>query len=289
MRSIRLLARTVATLAVLGAGLAAPTAHAADYRLWFDNADAPIGVVPGDITAGNGKLQPPAWGCGLRVLMPTNFRFQGEFFNDIEAGDLDNDVILWTAACGGTRGMHKVPYGTGLQAVTPPGVHRLEVSGSYGSYWVNKDGARPSCNGCAFPGGFKTLAGHIHWVVASSVLQTARDAIVEGRTRVAQPRLVDALARVVSLHQRTASAVTDRRRTPFADFEPLIRSLEDRAMASLQTAQTLADACQRNWQAGRNADAFAACQRADEAVADAAAALRMAVVQVDGPPSRPLR
>lgn len=275
-------------LAATALAAACATASAAqDYKLWFDTANAPLGVQVGDITRGLSLYPPPAWACGRRVTNPDNYAFRGATGSIVQnaqgidqSGNLNTDVHLWMNRCGKSVSVERVD---GAVIAALQGTHYAEISGATGSYWVDGNGDNHHCGvDCVAPVGFKALALAPAWHAASLVLDAARDGVLGGSGGALQARLRldDALQRIQALQQRTAQAVSERRRSSFGSLELPVRSREDAALAALALATAQQDQCRRQWLALRPADGALACSSARDALQAAQLALRSVLDEV---------
>lgn len=264
-----------------------------DYKLWFDNANAQLGVQVGDITRGAALFSAnnaPAWACGRRVTNPATYAFLGVFgsvvvVNNVnQSGNLDTDVHLWMNRCGKSVSVEAVNgNGNGNVIAAPLGTHSANITGASSSYWVDANGDNHHCGvDCVAPGGLKALVQAPDWHAAGLVLDAARVGVLggSGGTLQARLRLDDALQRIQALQQRTAQAVTDRRRSSFGSLEQSARAREDTALAALALATTQQDQCRRHWLALRPADGAVACSAAHNALQTAHNALRSVLDEV---------
>lgn len=273
---------TAAVLAVLtvAPGLCAASA---DYKVWFDNADAPLGVEVGDITLGNQKYHPPAWACGRRIFGPDHYYWVGEFNNIIQSGDLSSDLNVWMGRPGCNQPLAVKRKSDGYEYVPPLGRHYLRISGAHASLWMNKDGTWPVCGAaCSPPAVFKAAVASIDWSSAALVLQAAQDGVRNGSAGAQQARLrlADGLQRTASLQARVAAAVAERRRANWGTLETSVRVLEDHALRLLAEAAAQQDGCRRHWEAGRPADGALACAAARDALALAQRSLQSILDEV---------
>ena len=257
-----------------------------DYKLWFDNANAPLGVQFGDITRGQSLYQAPAWACGRRIANPDHYAFRGAYgsvvvVNNVnQSGNLNTDVHLWMNRCGKSVSVELVG---GNVIAAPPGSHYADITGATGSYWVDANGDNHHCGvDCVAPVGFKALAQAPEWHAAGLVLDAAQVGVLGGSGGALQARLRldDALQRIQALQQRTAQAVTERRRSSFGSLELPVRSREDAALAALAQATAQQDQCRRQWLALRPADGALACSAAGNALLTAQNALRSVLDEV---------
>lgn len=261
-----------------------------DYKLWFDNANAPLGVQLGDITRGQSLYHPPAWACGRRVTNPDHYAFRGAYGSIVQvngidqSGNLNADVHLWMNRCGKSVSVEVVNgNGNGNVIAAPQGTHYADITGATGSYWVDANGDNHHCGvDCVAPVGFKALAQAPAWHAAGLVLDAAGVGVLGGSGGALQARLRldDALQRIQALQQRTAQAVTERRRSSFGSLDLPVRSREDAALAALAQATAQQDQCRRQWLAQRPADGAVACSAARNALQTAQNALRSVLDEV---------
>lgn len=269
----------IATALVAAAGVASA---ASSYKVWFDIANAPLGVQVGDITLGNAKYVPPAWACGRRIVDPDTYAWRGQTGSVIDDGNFTESVNVWMGlpGCGKPLAVAKVSNGS---VYTPPeGRHYMQIYGATASLWIDKNGTWPSCMGCVVPGGFKALSADLDWDAAAMVLGAAQEGVLGGSAGALQARLRldDAAQRIQSLASRAAQAVTERRRASFGTLETSVRALEDAALAALAQAAEQQARCRSHWEAARPADGAVACSGAQDAVQLARRALQSVVDEV---------
>lgn len=281
----------IKSLLVATALVAACSAASADqsYKLWFDNANAQLGVQVGDITRDStlfSNNNAPAWACGLRIANPDDYAFRGAYgsvvvVNNVnQSGKLNTDVHLWMNRCGKSVSVERVD---GNVITTPQGSHYADISGATAGYWVDANGDNHHCGvDCVAPVGFKALAQAPEWHAAGLVLDAARVGVLggSGGSLQARLRLDDALQRIQALQQRAAQVVTERRRSSFGSLELSARAREDAALAALAQATAQQDQCRRQWLALRPADGALACSAARNALLTAQNALRSVLDEV---------
>ncbi|HJU39871.1 MAG TPA: hypothetical protein VJ724_09885 [Tahibacter sp.] len=226
-----LLATSLGALLALAASAANATA---EYKVWhYVSPDTLLDVQPGDITAGNVKLTPPAFACGIRFNMPAYWDWSDTTGN----GNFNKDVFVWIpkAGCPYPNDI-VVEYTDHSQTFAyKVGNEYRSIFTNYGKNWVNAQGKVPPCN-CIpnFP--YKISAAK--W----ESLAPDFDRLKADVRNPAQPARAQILARTMlatlsSLATEAAGRVELRRRTPLSDREAAVRALEDGALRKLATAQ----------------------------------------------------
>lgn len=259
--------RLACALSVL-LGTFAGVANAAEYRVWwYDPAEL---HQAGDVSVDSGPaLVKPAWSCGLRVRMPSYYRWVKQVpFTQTPSADLYQDVHVWMPGAGCPYNTTTVKLRDGSQTLSFPGNRDfLGITGYYGTSWIDKDGKVPACN--CMPN-FPIKANTISWHVAPHAFADLKAMLVDPANQGRSLSGLDDLqAQVGALSSEFSGRVAERRRTDLGDREASVRSLEDQATTQLATASRTLALCRSYAGRAQYTTAHLHCDAAQGAFASA--------------------
>jgi hypothetical protein len=213
----------------LGLTLAAcaSTANAADFRVWYYDADPIAPHQPGDISYEPGPaLVKPDWACGLRINDPSYYRWVREFpFAQLPSADLYQDLHIWLPGKGCPYNAVTIQYRDGSQTFAYPGSRDyMEITGYYGSNWINAQGKIPACN--CLPN-FPYKISSNDWHVVPNAFADLKRALREPRLHSQAIVIADDLQRRIdALAAELTDRVALRQRFDLGDREAAQRGME---------------------------------------------------------------
>ncbi|UXI67746.1 hypothetical protein [Tahibacter amnicola] len=250
------------TLAMMAIGTA--QAGNVDYRVWYFDDDG--FHQEGDISYGPGPaLVRPSWACGRRVGSPDYYRWVDGYGNTMSSANLSQDVHVWLPGKGCPYNALTIKYRDGSQTFAhQPGASYMEISTSSGGGWIDAQGKIPACN-CLpnFP--IKVSA---NWKLVPSISSSLKADLADPRrqTRVLAA-LRDLQYRMDELGTSLGERIAQRRRSPLGDREQSVQSVENAATDALALAAREASLCTDAAGSRQYTLAYAACGRAEAAVA----------------------
>jgi hypothetical protein len=209
----------------------AGTAAAADFRVWYYDADPNVPHQPGDISYGSGPaLVKPEWACGLRINDPSYYRWVREFpFAQLPSADLYQDLHIWLPGKGCPYSAVTIEYRDGSQTFAYPGNRDyMEITGYYGNNWINAQGKIPACN----------CLPNFPYKVSSNAWHVVPNAFADLKRALREPRLhsqataiaADLQLRIDALVVELGDRVALRQRFNLGDRETSQHGIEMQSM-----------------------------------------------------------
>jgi hypothetical protein len=257
---------------VLSSSSAFAMAH---YRVWYFD-DVYESFNEGDVSDGTTKLTPTSWACGLKFDNPSYYRWVNGYGSTMSSGNLSKDVYVWMPLPGCPENEPLIEYHDGSHTFAhPPGASYMEISTHDGVYWIDEDGGWPSCHPCNAFDDFQYVFNPIDWDIFENSVATLKTLLLNtrGQTRLAAP-IAQARSSVSHLTVTFTATIQARRRTPLADREATVRSLEDAAARLLVSAEQRLSVCGDAAKTNQFPEAYAAC---DGATLDVQAARSAAI------------
>jgi hypothetical protein len=235
----------------------------AHYRVWYFD-DVYESFNEGDVSDGTTKLTPTSWACGLKFDNPSYYRWVDGYGSTMSSGNFSKDVHVWMPLPGCPENEPLIEYHDGSHTFNhPPGASYMEISTHDGVYWIDEEGGWPSCHACNAFDDFQYFFNPVDWGLVENSVSTLKSLLLNtrGQTRLATP-IAQARSSVSQLTVTYTFTVQSRRRTPLADREATVRSLEDAAARLLASAAERMAACGSAAKTNQFPEAYAACDRA---------------------------
>lgn len=234
----------------VGLGLALTSlAASAEYKVWYD--DNINGFYEyGAISAGNTKLVPPAWACGMRFTNPDYYRWVGDI--PYVSGDFTRNVHVWIPKPGCPQPAQiLIEYQDHSRTFSPaPNTHYFGITTHAAANWINAQGKIPACN--CLPN-FDYKVASPSWKVLPLSFDDVKAQVLDPNRRSTAHIALRALRNEVDrLGTELEGQIALRRRTNLPDREASVRALEDGAARHIALATIHLDNAMMQLSAGNH-------------------------------------